>query len=505
MASKNNPLDIFIIGGGINGTGIARDAAGRGLSVALAEMNDLASGTSSNSSKLIHGGLRYLEHYEFRLVREALKEREVLWKIAPHLIWPVRIVLPYHKDLRPFWLLRLGLFLYDHIGGRKKLPKTTTIDLKTHETGKALKPGYGKAFEYSDCAALDSRLVVLNAKSAQANGAQIMPRTKVTKAVRKNGLWEINVLEKNKKKTKTHYARVLVNATGPWVDEVLEDGLQVSDPGNIRMVQGSHIIVPKIYEHGRDYIFQNADNRIIFIMPYEDDFTMIGTTDHDHHGKASDAKITQSEIEYLCDAASEYLNEQVTADQVVGNFCGVRPLYDDGASKAQEATRDYVLRVEGGRGDDNNTAALINIFGGKLTTYRKLSESVLELVESELQVKNAKWTATKSLPGGEFGMEDFDLQVAKLAKQYPFLSSVHARRLTRYYGTLANLVLGKAAKEKDMGKHFGATLYENEVRYLVENEWAQSAEDILFRRTKQGLHMSKKEIAVLDKFVNSIT
>ncbi len=495
--------DLFIIGGGINGTGIARDAAGRGYSVTLAEMNDLASGTSSNSSKLIHGGLRYLEHYEFRLVREALGEREALWKLAPHIIWPVRIVLPYNKDLRPFWLLRLGLLIYDYIGGRKKLPTTTTLDLTRHEAGKPLKPGFKKAFEYSDCATVDSRLVVLNAMDARANSANILPRTKVVNATRKNNHWEIETLDQATGKSSSHQARMLINAAGPWIDQVLEETLNYQAPKNVRLVQGSHIIVKKIYDHDRDYIFQNADDRIIFVMPYEDDFTLIGTTDHDHHGKASDAKIAESEIEYLCAAASEYFTVPIKREQVIGSFSGVRPLYDDGASKAQEATRDYVLKQEGGRSQPNYEAPLINIFGGKLTTYRRLAESVLELVDSELERNTQAWTSTKSLPGGDFPMAGFDQLVKKLSDDFRFLSAPHARRLTRNYGTNAWKLLQGVTSENDLGQHFGATLYECEVKYLIEHEWACEAHDVLFLRTKQGLHLDEKQQAKLAKFVTS--
>jgi len=503
MASEQEIHDIFIIGGGINGAGIARDAAGRGLRVILAEMNDLASGTSSNSSKLIHGGLRYLEHYEFRLVREALKEREVLWKIAPHIIWPVRIVLPYHKELRPFWLLRLGLFLYDHIGGRKKLPATTTIDLNNNEAGKPLKPGYNRAFEYSDCAVLDSRLVILNAMDARDRSALIMPRTEVVKADRKDGIWNIQTKSTATGKTSSHQARIVINAAGPWIDQVLEENFGRETPKNVRLVQGSHIIVKKIYQHDRDYIFQNADDRIIFVVPYEEDFTLIGTTDHDHSGKASDAKIAESEIEYLCNAASEYFQTSIVREQVVSSFCGVRPLYDDGATKAQEATRDYVLKLEGGRKSANNEPALINIFGGKLTTYRRLAESVLQLVESELQLNNASWTANEPLPGGDFAMDDFDELITNLQVQFPFLSAKHARRLIRCYGTRATQILDGVNSSKDLGRHFGATLYECEIRYLLENEWASSADDILVRRTKQGLHLSGREKSALADFLKT--
>ena len=504
MAASSELFDIFIIGGGINGAGIARDGAGRGYKVALAEMNDLASGTSSNSSKLIHGGLRYLEHYEFRLVREALGERETLWKIAPHLIWPVRIILPYHKDLRPFWLLRLGLLIYDYIGGRKKLPATKTIDLTADEAGKVLKPGFGKAFEYSDCAAIDSRLVVANAMDARDNGAQIMTRTKVTKVVREKGHWRISTRNAITKKTAVHKARMIINATGPWIDKVLEENFNHTSSTNVRLVQGSHIIVKKISDDERDYIFQNADERIIFVMPYEEDFTLIGTTDFDYKGVMGTTKIDRSEIEYLCACASEYFATAITPDQVVGSFCGIRPLYNDGATKAQEATRDYVLRQQGGRVEGKSEAALINIFGGKLTTYRKLAQSVLQLVDKEFQRRTSSWTHTKPLPGGDFAMEEFDQLVDRLQGDFHFLTPKHARRLARCYGTNANQILSGVNNQKQLGRHFGETLYECEVRYLMQHEWAMDAHDVLFLRTKQGLHLSATQQAALAKFMQSI-
>ncbi len=502
--ARNKIRDIFIIGGGINGAGIARDAAGRGYDVALAEMNDLASGTSSNSSKLIHGGLRYLEHYEFRLVREALGEREVLWKIAPHIIWPVRIILPHHKDLRPFWLLRLGLYIYDYIGGRKQLPVTKTIDLSKDQAGKPLKPGFTRAFEYSDCAVVDSRLVVLNAMDARDKGATIMTRTKVQNVRRHKDYWQIETRNTFTGKTQTHFSKMVINATGPWIDKVLEENFEHDTSKNVRLVQGSHIIVPRIYDHERDYIFQNADDRIIFVIPYEEDFTLIGTTDFDHRGGSLVAKIDDSEIEYLCAAASEYFSTPLTPDQVIGSFSGIRPLYNDGASKAQEATRDYVLKQEGGRKSGKDDGALINIFGGKLTTYRKLAESVLQLVDSELQRDTSSWTGNEPLPGGDFPMEEFAKRVDELQSQFTFLSSSHARRLYRNYGTSAKSVLGAANNIKDLGRYFGATLYECEVRYLIENEWALTAHDILFLRTKQGLHLGQREINALEKFIKDI-
>jgi glycerol-3-phosphate dehydrogenase len=490
--------DIFVIGGGINGCGIARDAAGRGFSVFLAEMNDLASGTSSGSTKLIHGGLRYLEHYEFRLVREALMEREVLWKAAPHIIWPMRFVLPYAKGLRPAWLIRLGLLLYDHIGGRKLLPPTRTLDMTRDPAGKPLKPLFKRAFEYSDGWVNDARLVVLNARDAAERGATIRTRAKVVRARRENGHWTIAVENLRDKTVETVKAHLIVNAAGPWVDRVLAGAVGQNDVHNVRLVQGSHIVVEKKFDDPRAYFFQNKDGRIIFAIPYEDDFTLIGTTDQDYLGDPREAKITEAEIDYLCAAASEYFAESVRRKDIVWTYSGVRPLYDDGASKAQEATRDYVLKSDAPDGQ----AAIVNIFGGKITTYRRLAESMLEKIEEHLGKRGKAWTAEASLPGGDFPATDFEAEVAKLKTAYPFLDLTHARRLTRLYGTRARILLGLARSEADLGRHFGADLYEAEVRYLMSQEWAMTAEDILWRRTKRGLKLTREQADALDRYMN---
>ncbi|BAB48247.1 glycerol-3-phosphate dehydrogenase [Mesorhizobium japonicum] len=493
--------DIFVIGGGINGCGIARDAVGRGFSVFLAEMNDLASGTSSGSTKLIHGGLRYLEFYEFRLVREALMEREVLWKNAPHIIWPMRFVLPYAKGLRPAWLIRLGLFLYDHIGGRKLLPATRTLDMASDPAGKPLKPLFKKAFEYSDGWVNDARLVALNARDAADRGATIRTRTKVVGARRENGLWTIKIENLQNGETEEIKARLLVNAAGPWVDHVLSGVVGLNDVHNVRLVQGSHIVIAKKFDDPRAYFFQNKDGRIIFAIPYEDEFTLIGTTDRDYPGDPHDVKISDTEIDYLCAAASEYFAQPVKRSDIVWTYSAVRPLYDDGASKAQEATRDYVLKADGGEG----TAPIVNAFGGKITTYRRLSESMLEKIEGFLGKRGKPWTSDAPLPGGDFPATGFDAQVAKLKTAYPFLDARLARRLTRLYGTRAQRLLGLAKSNAELGRNFGGDLYEAEVRYLVENEWALTAEDVLWRRTKRGLHLSREHVAALDEFMRGIS
>lgn len=493
----SDKVDIFVIGGGVNGCGIARDAAGRGYSVALAEMNDLASGTSSWSSKLIHGGLRYLEHYEFGLVRKALSEREVLLKAAPHIIWPMRFVLPHHKDMRPAWFLRIGLFLYDYIGKRKLLPPTKTIDLRTDISGVPLKPLFSKGFEYSDCWVNDARLVVLSAMDAHNKGADIKTRTKVISAQREDGFWLVtteNVVSGERNETS---AKMLVNAAGPWVDKVLDQVVRNNSAQNVRLVQGSHIVVPKIHDHDRAYIFQNADGRIIFALPYEQDFTLIGTTDRDYFDDPSDVAISDEETKYLCDAASEYFSKPVLEKDIVWTFSGVRPLYDDGATEAQEATRDYVLKID----QPDNEAALLNIFGGKITTFRRLSESVLEKIENLIGAKGAAWTEDASLPGGDFMPSEFDAKVQQLQSDYGFLSDEHAWRLVRSYGTHAWDVLGDAATSEDMGKEFGYSMAEREVRYLMSHEWATCADDVLWRRSKLGIRYSQKQIDQLDSWI----
>jgi glycerol-3-phosphate dehydrogenase len=480
--------DVFVIGGGINGCGVARDAVGRGYSVFLAEMHDLASGTSSKATKLIHGGLRYLEHYEFRLVREALKEREVLWRLAPHIVWPLRFVLPLVPGLRSAWIVRLGLLLYDHIGGRKLLPPRKTLDMSSDPAARPLKPIFSRAFEYSDCWVDDARLVVLNARDAADRGASIHTRARVTKAERSNGLWKITLTDtrpSGQPDEAVVEARLLVNASGPWVDDVLRNALGRNGAHNVRLVEGSHIVVKSKYDDPRAYFFQNRDGRVIFAIPYENDFTLIGTTDRVYRGDPSDVTVADDEIDYLCAAASEYFMEPVRREDVVSTYAGVRPLFDDNASRAQEATRDYVVKTDGADGE----APLLNIFGGKLTTYRQLSELVLAQIGRLIGVKGAPWTASAPLPGGEFAVTALAAEMQKLKRDYPFLGSRHAERLFRLYGRTASTILGDATSYDDLGECFGHDLYESEIDHLVENEWAMTAEDVLWRRTKLGLRM----------------
>jgi glycerol-3-phosphate dehydrogenase len=491
--------DLAIIGGGINGCGIARDAVGRGNSVFLCEMNDLASGTSSWSTKLIHGGLRYLEYYDFRLVRHALIEREILWQIAPHIIHPLRFVLPHHSGLRPAWMLRIGLFLYDYLGGRKLLPPTRTVNLATDAVGKPLRPGrYIRGFEYSDCSVDDARLVVLTARDAADRGADIRTRARAAEIRQADGVWQVTVEHTVSGARETIRARALVNAGGPWVEQVLAHGAGVNAKAKVRLVQGSHIVVPKLYDHDRAYIFQNADGRIIFAIPYQRDFTLIGTTDRDYHGDPAEVKATSEEIAYLCAAVGEYLAKPVKPEDVVWTYSGVRPLYDDGASEAKAATRDYVFEL-----DTPGGLPLLSIYGGKITTYRRLSEEALQRLAPYLHGTKARegWSGKAPLPGGDMAVTALPALAASLRRTYPFLTDTHADRLANAYGTRAAKMLGNAASAGDLGQSFGATLTEREVRYLMAEEWALTAEDIVWRRSKLGLRLSGAEIAALDAWI----
>jgi glycerol-3-phosphate dehydrogenase len=494
----SRPYDVFVIGGGVNGTGIARDAVGRGYSVMLCEMDDLASGTSSAATKLVHGGLRYLEYYKFRLVREALTEREILWASAPHIIWPLRFVLPYEKNLRPAWFLRLGLFVYDYLGGRKLLPATRTLDLTTDEAGKPLKPNHQIAFEFSDCWVNDARLVTLNARDAADRGAVIRTRTKVVSARRVKGLWSIDIEDARSGIRQTISARLMVNAAGPWVDKVRIETLGQNDAHSVRLVKGSHIVTKKLFEHDRCYFFQNADGRIFFAIPYEEDFTLIGTTDLDFEGEPHGIKISEAETDYLLAAASEYFRDPITRSDIVWTYAGVRPLFDDGASAAKEATRDYILKAEGG-GDQ---ALLINVFGGKLTTYRRLSQRVVDMIGTATEARGTRWTATSTLPGGDFPTTGYQALVADLQREYPQIDAALLRRLARAYGTKTRTILGTAKAMVDLGASFGAGLTSREVDYLVAKEWAVTADDILWRRTKLGLRVTAEDKAKLAAYLD---
>jgi len=488
----DQPYDIVVIGGGVNGCGIARDAAGRGLSVFLAERGDLASGTSSASTKLIHGGLRYLEYYEFRLVRESLIEREVLLSVAPHIIWPLRFVLPHQRGLRPAWMIRLGLFLYDHLGGRKILPPSRQIDLRRDPAGEPLKAEFTKGFEYSDCWVDDARLVALNAVDAAGRGADIRVRTEVINARRQEGHWLVETADRFTGRRVVVSARILVNAAGPWIGDVISDRIDTPARPHTRLVKGSHIVVPRLFGHDRAYIFQNPDRRIVFAIPYEGDFTLIGTTDVDFHGDPAIAAASEDEIDYLCRAASEHFRKPVNRTDVVWTYSGVRPLYDDGTRAAQEATRDYVLELDGAKGEP----PLLNVFGGKITTYRRLAEEALEKLASWIPKAGAPWTGTASLPGGNFPVDGFEELVSGLVRAHPDADAASVRRLARAYGTNAGTILSA-----EPGIHFGAGLWQREVEYLVRREWAMTADDILWRRTKLGLRLSQAEAAGLEQWL----
>ena len=514
-------FDLFVIGGGVNGCGIARDAAGRGISVGLAEMGDLGAATSSASTKLFHGGLRYLEFLEFRLVREALVEREVLLRAMPHISWPMRFVLPYSRHMRfesgtpvsrlmavlmpwlkgrrPAWLIRTGLFLYDHLGGRDILAGTRSVDLRRDPAGAPLKPEFLKGYEYSDCWIEDSRLVILNARDAANHGAVIMPRTRVVSARRQDGAWLITLSDSSKDPGSREWhvrARMLVNAGGPWAGSIIEGVVGANSADRVRLVRGSHIVTRRLFDHDRSYFLQGRDGRIIFAIPYEGRFTLIGTTDKDHPDAATPPACTDEEADYLLDFASQYFATPLTREDIVWRYSGVRPLYDDGASSATAATRDYVLKV-----DDGGGAPLLNIFGGKITTYRKLAEAALAKIAPRLGNNHGPWTATAGLPGGDFPPDGVGAQIDRLRKAYPFLDADWARRLTRAYGTEAPAMLGTAASAADLGKDFGHSVTARELDWAITNEWVMTGADFLWRRTRLGLVMSDAETGAIDAYI----
>ncbi|RYH07477.1 glycerol-3-phosphate dehydrogenase [Tropicimonas sp. IMCC6043] len=512
-------FDVFVIGGGINGCGIARDAAGRGLRVGLAEMGDLAQATSSASTKLFHGGLRYLEYFEVRLVREALVEREVLLRAMPHISWPMRFVLPYDPEMRfdaetpasrllgwtmpwtrgrrPSWMIRSGLFLYDHLGGRKILPGTRQVDLKSDPAGAPLADRFTKAFEYSDCWVEDSRLVMLNARDAAARGADILTRTRVVQATRDGAVWRVTLEDAETGARREVKAAMLVNAAGPWVKAVLDGVAHVDMPARIRLVRGSHIVTRRLYDHDKCYFFQGRDGRIIFAIPYEGDFTLIGTTDREHASPDVPPVCTEDEKRYLIDLASSYFRQPVREEDIVWSYSGVRPLYDDGASSATAATRDYVLKV------DTAGAPLLTIFGGKITTYRRLAEAALEKISAHVPGATGRWTASAPLPGGDFPVDGVAALTARAQADYPFLDAAWAKRLVRAYGTELWDILGAAESAADLGRGFGYNLTEAELRWMMEKEFARSAEDALWRRSKLGLRLSEAEAKDVAAFMTS--
>ncbi len=489
-------FDLAIIGGGINGTGLARDAAGRGLRVLLVEMNDLAAGTSSASSKLIHGGLRYLEHYAFRLVREALNEREVLLRMAPHVIRPARILLPVMSGRRSPVMLRLGLLLYDLLGARKRLARSRTLNLTHHRFGQPLKRSFRTGFEYSDCLVDDSRLVVLNALDAAEHGAIIRTRTRCIRAERRHD-WELVLNARGRREVAT--ARVVVNAAGPWLGEVAETVIRRLLPAPVRLIKGSHIVLPRRYEHDDGYLLQAADGRVVFVLPFAQDFTLIGTTDENFVGDLDTPTPSAAEVLYLCETVNEYFRDQISPDEPVWSFAGVRALYDDGAGKPENVTRDYVLNLDAPFGE----APLLTIYGGKITTHRKLAEAAMARIGQFFQAK-PRWTENAPLPGGEFPPEDFYDVVATAIARWPFLAEPHAKRLVRAYGRRLERILGDAQSMDDLGECFTGDLTAAEVRYLAENEWAQTAEDVLWRRSKLGLKATDCERDALSRFMTSL-
>jgi glycerol-3-phosphate dehydrogenase len=490
MSSEPAMIDLFVIGGGINGAGIARDAAGRGLSVVLCEKDDLAEGTSSRSGKLVHGGLRYLEYYEFRLVREALIEREVLLGAAPHIIWPMRFVLPHSPEDRPAWLVRLGLFLYDHLGGRKKLPGTRTLDLTRDPEGAPLLDQYTRGFEYSDCWVDDARLVVLNAVDAAERGAEVLTRSAATSARRENGAWTITTRNSQTGEVRTFRARCIVNAAGPWVSDVVGRVAGSNSTRNVRLVKGSHIIVPKFWQGTNAYLVQNHDKRVIFINPYEGDKALIGTTDIAYDGRAEDVQADEAEIEYLIAAVNRYFKEKLRRQDVLHSFSGVRPLFDDGKGNPSAVTRDYVFDL-----DEADGAPILNVFGGKITTFRELAERGLHKLKHIFPQMGADWTEKTPLPGGDMPNADYESFANGLRERYPWMPRSLVHHYGRLYGTRTKDVVNGAANLAGLGRHFGGQLYEAEVRYLVAKEWAQTPEDVLKRRTKHYLHMSEAEQA----------
>lgn len=487
MSDKPIPYDVIVVGGGVNGAGVARDAAGRGARVLLLEANDLAEGTSSKSTKLIHGGLRYLEHYEFGLVREALKEREILWGIAPHIIRPLRFVLPYRDGLRPRWLLRLGLFLYDHIGGRKKLPATRSIDLRRHAAGRPLQPQYVKGFEYSDGWVDDARLVALNARDAADHGARVRTRTRAEMLRCEDGIWVVDARDDQGHRYRFS-GRSVVNAAGPAVLDLLKRADAEPDH-RMRLVRGSHIVVRRIFEHDYAYFFQLPDGRIFFAIPYERDFTLIGTTDQDHEGPASEAMASEAEIAYLCEGASLYFRTPVTPAEVVWTYSGVRPLIEDGSGRPEAATRGYRIDLDMGEG-----APLLTIYGGKITSYRHVAEDAVdELADHIPALAGKRWTGKAPLPGGDFATDGIAALKAEYRLAHPFLDAATVDRIVRAYGTDARRWLGDATGWDALGGEIAHGLSVAELRWMAMREWARTTDDVLWRRSKLGLHFTPAE------------
>ena len=490
MSQQAEAFDLFVVGGGINGVGVAVDAAGRGLKVGLCEMGDLAGATSSSSSKLIHGGLRYLEHYEFRLVKEALAERETLLKLAPHIARPLRFCLPHRPQLRPAWMIRAGLFLYDHLSARTTLPGCESVRFDTQSP---LKSDFNKGFEYSDAWVDDARLVVLNAMSLRERGGEVFVRTKASSAIRTDGQWHIVLQDQATGKERKVIAKALVNAAGPWVTDFIKGGLQQNTPRNIRLIKGSHIIVPRLHDEDRAYILQNDDQRIVFVIPYLDQFSLIGTTDVEHHGSPLDVSCSEEEKEYLCSIVNRHFRKQISIEDIIWTYSGVRPLCEDESDDPQAVTRDYTFEVD----DAQGKAPLLSIFGGKLTTYRKLSEHAMGSLMQYFPGISGSWTASSRLPGAQSTQQCAE----QLKNQYNWLPDNIIKRFSVSYGSLSFRILTQSESLSQLGEYFGGGLYQAEVDYLIRDEWVRTAEDLLWRRTKLGLFLDQQEQKKLSTYI----
>ncbi len=499
--TKIKETDVLVIGGGVNGCGIARDLAGRGLSVILCEKDDLACATSSASTKLIHGGLRYLEHREFGLVRAALKEREVLLKSAPHIIWPLTFVLPHHKKLRPWWLIRLGLFLYDHLGGRKILPASKSHFLPGTLLGQPLKGEFRRGFSYADCWVEDTRLVVLCARDAQEKGAEILTRTECLGLAKhaKEDHWVADMRDHNTDENFRVHAKLVVNASGPWVNKTLNLAGKDVAKHKVRWVKGSHIIVPRLYQGDHAYILQNEDGRVVFTIPYEKKYTLVGTTDVEYHDDIEEVRISMEEVDYLCNAVNRFFRHPVKPESVEWTYSGVRPLVDDGDGDASAVTRDYLLEMDAVEG-----LPLLSVFGGKITTFRKLSEQAGALVTAKLGKGGKAWTEKAPLPGAESTAANFETFQKTLRREYAWLPDVLAQRLARAYGSRVREILRGAKRLGDLGEYLGENIYESEIKYLVNYEWAQTLEDILWRRSKLGLHTTEDTQKKMKKLLKKL-
>ena len=491
-----NDFDIFVIGGGVNGAGILRDAAGRGYKCGLADMGDFGSATSSCSTKLFHGGLRYLESYQFRLVKESLRERDLLLNLMPHISWPVNFILPHNKNLRPYWILRLGLYIYDLLAGSTNLSKSVGIDLRNNPVGSCLDRSYKRALSYTDCWVEDSRLVLLNILDAEKRGAKAFSYSKVTNVQRKNGYWLVSI--KSKERSFEVKTKVLINTMGPWVNSLGQLKKNKHNQVMVRLIKGSHIVVKKLFNHDSAYIFQGKDGRIIFSIPYENDFTLIGTTEVEHK-MGNEVKCSDEEKDYLCNFASGYFQKKITEKDIVWDYSGVRALYENKNVEARNASRDYSFQIE-----EKEGAVLLTVYGGKITTYRKLAEKAVSKITALLKLKRTEWTAIKHLPGGGFKLEDKEKLIVGILKKYKFLNRDWAERLFKTFGTDVEKVLGKAKAKKDLGRNFGSDLTEREVLWYINQEHARCVEDLIWRRSKLGLRLSSKQVRELNSYIKKL-